>query len=81
MANIDINLNGKDNLSKTVESAAKAVDDLKKSTTELGKAQQEFEKITNGGKSLKTELRQIQALMAKMNLKGLSVLRNLLRWH
>lgn len=72
MANIDINLNGKDNLSKTVESAAHAVDDLKKSTTELGKAQQEFEKITNGGKSLKVELRQIQALMAKMNLKGLS---------
>jgi len=72
MADISVNLQGKDNLSKTVESAAHAVDDLKKSTTELGKAEKEFEKITNGGKSLKTELRQIQALMAKMNLKGLS---------
>lgn len=72
MAELGINLKGQDNLSKTVKECKKAVDDLKYSSTELGKASKEFEKITNAGKPLKTELRQIQALMANMNLKGLA---------
>lgn len=72
MPNLAINLQGQDNLSSTVKECKKAVDDLKYSSTELGKAAKEFDKITNAGKPLKTELRQLQALMSNMNLKGLS---------
>lgn len=72
MANLAFELKGQDNLSNTVKEAKKAVDELKYSATELGKCSKEFDKITNAGKPLKTELRQIQALMAKMNLQGLS---------
>ena len=72
MANVAVNLQGKDNLTKTVKEATKAVDDLKKSTTELGKAEKDFQRITNSGKSLKTQLNQLKALMADMNMKGLS---------
>ena len=72
MAEIAINLKGQDNLTSTVKEAKKAVDELKYSTTELGKASKEFERITNAGKPLKTELRQLKALMAEMNMKGLS---------
>ena len=72
MSTIAVNLKGQDNLSKTVQNATKAVDDLKRSTTELGKCEKEFEKITNSGKSLKAQLNQLKALMADMNMKGLS---------
>lgn len=72
MAEVAINLKGQDNLTQTVKNAKKAVDDLKYSSTELGKASAQFDKITNSGKSLKTQLRQLQELMADMNLKGLS---------
>ena len=72
MAEVAINLKGQDNLTQTVKNAKKAVDDLKYSSTELGKCSKEFDSITNSGKSLKTQLRQLQQLMANMNLKGLS---------
>ena len=72
MAEIAVNLKGQDNLSKTVDNAKKSVDDLKRSTTELGKAEKEFERITESGKSLKAQLNQLKALMADMNMKGLS---------
>ena len=72
MAEVAINLKGQDNLTQTVKNAKKAVDDLKYSSTELGKCSKEFDSITNSGKSLRTQLRQIQQLMANMNLKGLS---------
>ena len=72
MADVAINLKGQDNLTQTVKNAKKAVDDLKYSSTELGKCSKEFDSITNSGKSLRTQLRQIQQLMANMNLKGLS---------
>lgn len=71
MSTIAVNLKGQDNLSKTVQNATKSVDDLKRSTTELGKAEKEFERITNSGKSLKAQLNQLKTLMADMNLKGL----------
>lgn len=72
MADIAINLKGHDNLTNTVKDAKKAVDDLKYSSTELGKASKEFDRITNSGKPLKRQLAQLKALMADMNLKGLS---------
>ena len=72
MSTIAVNLKGQDNLSKTVQNATKAVDDLKRSTTELGKCEKEFERITNSGKSLKAQLNQLKALMADMNMKGLT---------
>lgn len=71
MSTIAVNLKGQDNLSKTVQNATKSVDDLKRSTTELGKAEKEFERITNSGKTLKAQLNQLKALMADMELKGL----------
>lgn len=72
MAEVAINLKGQDNLSKTVQDAAKNIKDLEYKATELGKASKQFDQITNSGKNLKTQLRQIQALMAEMNMKGLS---------
>lgn len=72
MAEIAINLKGQDNLTKTVKGAKESVDDLKKSSTELGKCEKEFDRITNSGKSLKGQLNQLKALMADMNLKGLA---------
>lgn len=72
MAEIAINLKGQDNLTQTVKNAKKSVDDLRYSSTELGKCSKEFDRITNAGKPLKTQLRQLQQLMAGMNLKGLS---------
>ncbi|WP_455094411.1 hypothetical protein [Prevotella koreensis] len=72
MAEIAINLKGQDNLTQTVKNAKQAVDNLKNSSTELGKCSKEFDKISNAGRPLKSELRQLQALMANMNLKGLS---------
>lgn len=72
MAEIAINLKGQDNLTQTVKGAKQAVDQLKYSSTELGKCSKEFDSITNAGKPLKRELRQLKELMANMNLKGLS---------
>jgi len=72
MAEIAVNLKGQDNLTNTVKNATKAVDELKYHSTELGKSYKEFEKITNSGKSLKAQLNQLKALMADMNMKGLS---------
>ncbi len=72
MAEIAINLKGQDNLTQTVKNAKKSVDDLRYASTELGKCSKEFDRITNAGKPLKTQLRQLQQLMADMNLKGLS---------
>lgn len=37
----------------------------------MGKAAKEFDKITNAGKPLKTQLRQLKTLMADMQFKGL----------
>ena len=72
MAEIAVNLKGQDNLTQTVKNATKSVDELKYHSTELGKASKEFDKITNSGKSLKAQLNQLKALMADMNMKGLS---------
>ena len=72
MAEIAVNLKGQDNLTNTVKNATKAVDDLKYHSTELGKSYKEFEKITSSSKSLKAQLNQLKALMADMNMKGLS---------
>lgn len=72
MADLGINLKGQDNLSKTVKEAKQSIDELINSTTDLGKAAKEFDKITNAGKPLKTQLRQLKALMADMQFKGLN---------
>lgn len=54
MAEIAINLKGQDNLTQTVKNAKKSVDDLRYSSTELGKCSKEFDRITSAGKPLKT---------------------------
>lgn len=47
------------------------MDELKYSTTELGKCSKEYDRIVNSGKPLKAQLAQIKKLLAEMNFNGL----------
>lgn len=66
------NFEGKDNLSSTIKNIQ---DELKKTgqtASGIDKIQEKFEKIQNSSAPLKRQLRDLQAIMAKMNMNGLS---------
>ena len=67
-----VRLTGKDDLSNTIKNVKKEVQDFGKKSTELEKINQKFERITNSTAPLKRQLKDLQGLMAQMNLKGLS---------
>lgn len=66
------NFEGKDNLSSTLKNIQ---DELKKTgqtASGIDKIQEKFEKIQNSSAPLKRQLRDLQAIMSKMNMDGLS---------
>lgn len=73
MANTNLNLvlNGKDNISSTLKNVQNELQGIKDKGKQLDSIQKDFDVITNSSKSMRTQLRQIQTLMAQMNLDGL----------
>lgn len=66
------NFEGKDNLSSTIKNIQ---DELKKTgqtASGIDKIQEKFEKIQKSSAPLKRQLRDLQAIMAKMNMDGLT---------
>ena len=72
MANLKAEISAQDNLSSTLKNIQ---DELKKTgqtASGIDKIQEKFEKIQNSSAPLKRQLRDLQAIMAKMNMNGLS---------
>lgn len=68
-----VELVGKDNLSSTINTVKKELDDLgKTATSSLDSFSKKFESISNSTAPLKRQLRDLQALMAEMQFKGLN---------
>ena len=64
---------GQDNISSTVNKVKSELDSVGKSAkTATEKIDQQFNRIVNSSAPLKRQLRDLQALMAKMNFEGLS---------
>lgn len=73
MADYTVRLVGQDNLSSTIKNVKNAVSDLgSTATTSLDKFSQRFQKIEQSSAPLKRQLRDLRAIMAEMNFKGLS---------
>lgn len=69
---LSVVLQGKDQgLSSTIKNVQQALTDLGDKSTKLDDIQARFNKITNSSAPLKRQLRDIQTLMASMNLDGL----------
>lgn len=67
-----VNITGKDNLSATINGIKQELKDTTSSVSGLDKIEQKFERIQNSTAPLKRKLRELQGMMAKMNLDGLS---------
>lgn len=69
--NLNLVLQGQDNLSGTLKNVQNELQGIKNKGKQLESLQKDFDVITNSSKSMKTQLRQIQSLMAQMNFDGL----------
>ena len=67
-----VRLTGKDDLSSTINSVKKELTEVGKATTNIDKIDAKFDRITKSSAPLKRQLRDLQALMAQMNMDGLS---------
>ena len=67
-----VKLQGQDNLSSTIKNVKDELKSTGESATQLDKIQKQFEKISTSGAPLKKQMRDLQALMAQMNMNGLS---------
>lgn len=67
-----VRLTGQDNLTPTLKGAKQAFNDLSSSSRKLDTIRDKFNRIENSAAPLKRKLRDLQALMAEMNLNGLS---------
>lgn len=73
MADYVVRLTGQDNLSGTIKNVKSAVNDLGSSaSTSLDKFTQKFQRIEQSTAPLKKQLRDLKAIMAEMQFKGLS---------
>lgn len=72
MADYVVRLTGKDDLSNTIKQVKNSLDDVGKSTSKIDKIDEKFNKIINSSAPLKRQLRDLQNIMAKMNIDGLS---------
>lgn len=79
MAKTLLEIQAKDNASKVLKDTKQAVQDLGKSVVDAGKSsneldkiKQRFDKISESTMPAKRQMRELQQLMANMNLKGLS---------
>lgn len=68
-----VRLTGQDNLSGTIKQCKQAVQDFgSTASTTMDKFKQRFERIEGSAAPLKRQLRDLKALMAEMNFKGLA---------
>lgn len=67
-----VNITGRDNLSATLREVRQQLQDTTSSASGLDKIEQRFERIQNSTAPLKRKLRELQGIMDKMNLDGLS---------
>lgn len=67
-----ISLEGKDNLSNTLKSVKNNIEGVGKSTSQLDRISERFNKIENSTAPLKKRLRELQAMIAQMNFDGLT---------
>ena len=70
MADYVVKLNGQDNLSPTLNNVKNALNGLSSTTSGLDKIQEKFAKIENSSAPLKRKLKDIQGLMAQLNMSG-----------
>lgn len=67
-----VKLSGQDNLSDTIKNVKNSLADVGKETGKLDKIKERFDKILSSSAPLKRQLRDLKALMSKMNMDGLS---------
>lgn len=67
-----ISLEGKDNLSNTLKSVKNNIEGVSKSTSQLDRISERFNKIENSTAPLKKRLRELQMMIAQMNFDGLT---------
>lgn len=67
-----ISIEGKDNLSNTLKSVKNNIEGVGKSTSQLDRISERFNKIENSTAPLKKRLRELQAMIAQMNFDGLT---------
>ncbi len=66
-----VNITGKDNLSATLKGVRQELKDTTSTVSGLDRIEQKFERIQNSTAPLKRKLKELQGMMAKMNLDGL----------
>ena len=71
MTDYIIKFSGQDNLSGTINNIKSELKDVGKSTTALDEITKKFQRIQNSSAPLKKKLRDLQTMMAQMNLDGL----------
>ena len=67
-----VRLQGQDNLSSTIKNVKDELKSTSESVIQLDKIQKQFEKISTSSAPLKRQLRDLQAIMAQMNMNGLT---------
>ena len=73
MAQLSVTLKGKDELTNTIKAAKQSLNDLNNTgTSSLGQIAAKFKSIEDSGKPIKSQLREMQKLLADMNMGGLS---------
>ena len=71
MANdISINLNGKDNVSPAINKARQSLQQFAAQSSSVENVAKRFDKIQNSSAPLKKKLKEVQMLMAQLNLQG-----------
>lgn len=71
MANdISINLNGKDNVSPSINKARQSLQQFASQSSSVENIAKRFDKIQNSTAPLKKKLKEVQMLMAQLNLQG-----------
>lgn len=72
MSDYIFNISAKDGVSGTLNDIKDGFKDVAQQSSELEKIKQRFDKITSSSAPAKKQLKDLQMLMANMNLKGLS---------
>ena len=65
-------LSGEDRLSGTIKNVRNELNNTGKAGTKLDEIKRKFERIQSSAAPLKSKLRELRAMMADMNLDGLS---------
>lgn len=72
MADYIVRFTGQDNLTSTIKNIKNELNQTGQTASKLDQIRDKFNRISNSSAPLKKQLRDIQALMAQMNLSGLS---------